>query len=60
MKNKREKEVDDALNKMPNTIEKYYQNVSRKDIAEEVKKAKREEVMDQGRSNICIKFFFLN
>jgi len=45
----RERDVDEALVKMPKMIEKFYQGVSRKDIAEEEKTKKREEIMDQAR-----------
>lgn len=44
-----EKETDDALEKMPKMLEKYYQSVHKKRAVEAERVAKRQEVLDQAR-----------
>lgn len=46
---KLEKESDDALAKMPKAIEKFYLNVQKKELMEEEKLKKRQEILDQAR-----------
>lgn len=44
-----EKETDEALEKMPKMLEKYYQGVEKKRAVEAERVAKRREVLDQAR-----------